>query len=460
MKLINKLTLLATLAVLAACDNGSSTPPPIASGPDEEPLAKFALQMLHASPDAPAVDIFVESADVTTALLPTDVDYKAGTGAAELDIGTYTVRVDGKTPDGPVTVIGPLDVTFEADTLYSIVAAGDVASIAPIVLTQPNDPVPAGSVRLRVLHAAPLAPEVDVYATAPGVDLAASAPIGTFSFGEDLGPIEVPADDYQVRVTLPDDPDAVVFDSGTISLADGSNLLVAAVENTTTGDSPISLVAMTGAGVVEILDADAPAHLRVVHASPDAPAVDIVVNGDFDNPLIEDLAFPDYVGFVPVSADDYNVKVTAANNPGAIVIDEDLTLDAGVSYDVIAFDSLANITPLVAADDFRRVATEAKVRLIHGSVLAGPVDIWITATDADITMVAPTLTNVPLGANTGFLSLAAGTYALNIAPTGTTDAAISEEITVEAGGVYTGIARDSEGPMAPLGIIGLDDAAD
>ena len=457
---LRNFALLAATIALAACSNGSSTPPPIASGSNPAPKETFNLQILHASPDAPAVSLSVTSGETMTQLLTNETDYKEGTGAAQLDVGSYTVRVDGLLPDGKATVIGPLDVAFQADTLYSIVAAGDVASIAPIVLTQPNDPVPAGNVRLRVLHAAPMAPEVDVFATAPGADLAASAPIGSFSFGEDLGPIEVPADDYQVRVTLPGDPDAVVFDSGTISLADASNLLVAAVENTTTGDSPISLVAMTGAGVVEILDVDAPAHLRVVHASPDAPPVDVVVNDDFDNPLIEDLAFPDYVGFVPVPADDYNVKVTAANNAGAIVIDADLTLEAGFSYDVIAFDSLANITPLVTADDFRRVATEAKVRLIHGSVLAGPVDIWITAPGTDITMVAPTLANVPLGGNTGFLSLAAGTYALNIAPTGTTDAAISEEFTVEAGGVYTGIARDAEGPMLPLGIIGLDDAAD
>ena len=68
-----------------------------------------------------------------------------------------------------------------------------------------------------------MAPEVDVYATAPGADLAASMPVGTFEFKGDLGPVEVPAGDYQVLVTEAGDAAAIVFDSGTVSLADGDD---------------------------------------------------------------------------------------------------------------------------------------------------------------------------------------------------------------------------------------------
>jgi hypothetical protein len=439
----------AALLALAGCSDSnnmtmSSAPPP----------AQFKVQALHASPDAPAVDLTIGASTIS------GVDHKQGTAALSFDAGTYTVVVDGILPGGKTTVIGPLDVDFQANTLYSIVALGSVAQIDALVLQQPDTPVAAGAVRLRLLHAAPLAPLVDVYLTAPGADLAAAAPVGAFAFGEDLGPVEVTAGDYQVRVTPHADPGTVVFDSGTVSLGAGSNLLVTAVENTATGSSPISLVVQDGAGSSEILDAGTTAELRVVHASPDAPAVDVVVNDDFANPLVGDLAFPQYTPFVGVAPGTYNVKVTDAATQGVVPIDADLTLDGGVHYSVIALGSLASLEALVATDDPRRVATQAKVRIIHAAPTAGDADIYVTTPGADIAGLAPTLAAVPFKANTGFLGLAAGRYDVTVTQAGSKAAAIGP-VTIEIvdGGIYTAIARDAVGGGGPLGLILMDDFA-
>ena len=426
---------------------------------DNVVLESATIRVLHASPDAPNVNVLIDG-DTFVEGAP----FKAGTGFSVVRPGTYSVQVDGITPGGTATVISA-DVTLDADTETTVIAVGGVANIAPLLITNERSAVTGGNFRATVVHAAPNAPAVDVYVTAPGADLSASAALGSFSFQGSLGPVDVAAGDYQIRVTVAGDATAVVYDSGTVTIPDGANLLLAAVENTGPGASPISLVVLDGAGAGEILDTNTPAALRVIHASPDAPAVDVVVNDGFTAPLIEDLEFPNpapnAVDYVEVPAADYNVKVTVANDPGVIAIDADLTLDAGVNYSVYAVDFLANIAPLVLVDDPRPIATEARVRIVHASPTAQDVDIFVTAPGTDITTVAPTFAAVPFQAETGYVSLAGGTYTVTVAPAGTTTAAIGPiDITIADGGIYTAIARDPLPGSTDLGLILLDDFND
>ena len=464
--------ILAFAVLAAGCDSSSNSRQNITPTPPPAPTL-FSAQVLHASPDAPAVDV--------SGIGPTlaGVDFKQGSPVITGGPGTYTVQVDGLTPAGPATVIGPVDLTFAADTLYTILAVGEVANIDALVLEQPATAVPAGSARLRVVHAAPNAPEVSVFLTAPGADLQAEAPVGIFEFGGDLGPVDVPAGGpYQIRVTLPftaPDPATVVFDSGELSLDDGANLVIAAVENTTSadaltmGEAPITLAVLDGSGAIEILSAATPAELRVVHASADAPEVDVVVNDDFANPLVPNLSYPNFAptaGFVAVPADAYDITVTDSATQSVFPIDVDgLALDAGVTYDVLAVNTLAELEPLILTDDYRRLATAAKVRIVHASTVADGlspqgVDIYVTEPGTDINTVEPTLADIPFKANTGFLELAAGDYEVTVTVADDKSPAIpTTPISIEAGNLYTAIARDPDPAVANdgLGLILLDD---
>lgn len=412
------------------------------------------IRVIHASPDAPKVDVLVDGSAALQA-----VDYAVGSGLIDLDAGMHDIEVQGVLPgDTRATVIGPVSLDLMAENRYDILAVNTVSAIEPLVISNMESDVTVGSVRAQVVHAAPAAPQVDVFVTAPGADLSMAAALGSFSFKENLGPVEIPADTYQIRVTLPGDPSTVVFDSGPVDLAAGSDLLLVAIANTNTGDHPVNILVMDGTGSSLIQDVNTPASLRVIHNSPDTPAVDIVVNDGFTAPLVEDLEFPDATDYVSVPADDYNVKVTAANNAAVIAIDADLTVDAGTFYSVYAKDFFSNVAPLVLTDDQRSVATEAKVRVIHGSPSAGPVDIYLSAPGDDIATLTPGFSNVPFDADTGYLSLAAGDYRVRVTPTGTQTVVIDTgSLSLAGGGIYTAIARDAAGGGLPVGLILLDD---
>ena len=442
-KLTSLVLALAACAAFLGCDSSDSNNN---SGGE----SKAYVRVLHASPDAPAVNVLVDGDTVLS-----NVDYMSGSALIPLDGGSYSVQVDGILPDmTTTTVIGPVELDLMAGTRYDILAVNTVDSIEPLVVPTPVETVADDMVRVVAVHAAAAAPEVDVYVTAPDADIETASPLGTFEFKGTLGPVTVSSGDYQIRVT-PAGTKTVVFDSGTVALS--GDLVVAAVPNTGNGDAPIALVVLDGEGSAVIHDAATPASLRVVHDSPDAPSVDIVVNGNFDAPLVEDLAYPVATPYVDVPTDDYNVKVAAANTQ-TVVIDANLSLAAGKVYTVMAVNFLASIEPLVFEDNTRRVATEAKVRLIHGSPSAGNVDIYVTAPDADITAAEPAFEAVPFKAETGFVSLTPGNYRLRITPAGTKTVAIdSGTLSLAGGGIYTAVARDAEGGGAPLGAIVMDD---
>jgi hypothetical protein len=416
------------------------------------------------------------------------VDYKDSSGWGDFEAGTYSVEVQGILPDGNAAVIGPADLPFEADTINTVVALNDVQNIEPLVLTQPSTPVSAGAARVWVLHAARNVQDlvmgpVDVYVTAPDADLTGEAPLGSFNFKETLpadGPAELPAGDYQIRVGVgtPGDPEFLLaFDSGTVTLADGADLIIAAVPNTTLGDSPVSLLVLDSSGSSEILSVGTPAALRVVHASNNTPAVDVFADGAA---LIEGLEFPNFEpaeGFAEIAAGNYSVVVSPAGAgvEGAAIGPADLEFAAGTTTNVIAVGRLGGtegtieeLTVTLADDDPRQIPLFAKVRIIHASVTAASldpdtVDIYVTAPDTDISdeSVVPTLVDVPYLANTGFLAVAGGTYDITVTVSGSRTPAIGplEDVVLEDGGIYTVIARDALPGAAPtdLGVILIDD---
>jgi hypothetical protein len=346
---------------------------------------------------------------------------------------------------------------------YLVVAEGPEATVAAVIFPHALAVVPATSTQLQVLHAAPAAPSMDVYVTAPGASLASSTPFASaLAFQGSAGPTQLAAGQYEIRVTAAGNPALLYLDSGTVSLQGGDDLVIAALQNTGPGSAPITLSVTDAYGNNwQFLDLNTPANLRVIHDVPDAQAINVLATDQATSatsavgPTLSYAAFSPYQALTPAG---YDIAFTLASNASDVLTSRNLQLAAGSVHSVYAVGMLASINTLVTVDDDRRFATQAKLRLIHGSPSAGPVDIYLTAPGASLAAATPTYPHLPFGGDTGFVSFAGGSYDLTITPAGSKTALIGPAaVTLNDDGIYTAVARDPLSGSMQFGLILLDD---
>lgn len=198
-----------------------------------------------------------------------------------------------------------------------------------------------GDAMIRVLHASPDASLVDVY-----VDSTSTPAIEDFAFGTLTDYIPLPAGPHDLRVCAAGSDASVDANcpiiANDVALAAGGMYTVAAI-----GFAADPGATETGNGITAVIlsdsapDTDAAAWVRVAHFSPDTPAVDVLLE-DGTATGIEDLAYPNDTGYVPLPGGTYDLKVCAAAdntvcpapvNPGP------LALANGTSYTVFAIGS-------------------------------------------------------------------------------------------------------------------------
>jgi hypothetical protein len=197
----------------------------------------------------------------------------------------------------------------------------------------------------------------------------------------------------------------------------------------------VSALALAGCGKDDNSNPVAPtpqARVMAIHASPDAPAVDLLVDGAVAG---SGLAFPNNTAYLSVNAGTRNVKVNVAGT-STTVINANLPVTGGVNYSVFAVDAVASIGALVLTDDLTTPATgKAHVRFVHLSPDAPAVDVAVTS--------GPVLfADKSFKQYTAFTPVGAGNYNLEVRLAGTSTVVLSlPGITLQAGKIYTVFAK-------------------
>jgi hypothetical protein len=215
------------------------------------------------------------------------------------------------------------------------------------------------------------------------------------------------------------------------------------------------------AGVVGCGEATAPvllldARVRVLHAAPEAPRMEVVLENE-SRTLLE---YAEVSDFITIGSGERRLQLIVSGETEAL-IDLETTLDPDAQYTVLAAGVGEDIQPIVLLDDPAPADTgETRIRLVHAAPTAGDVDIYVTEPGADLGGAAPTVTSVAFGNASDYMVLDARTYQVRVAVSGSDVLLIDLPLLVLSSmRVMTLVIMDTMGSGPPHGLIALSDRA-
>lgn len=180
---------------------------------------------------------------------------------------------------------------------------------------------------------------------------------------------------------------------------------------------------------VHCMENSSSAHIRVLHAVPDAPNVDVYAN---DELIANNLAFGESTSYLPVSDGTYEVSLYVAGSTNSAVLTNMLTVYTHSVITVAAVGKLSNIGFLAIPDsNITFEPNNPMIRFAHLSPNAPAVDITLP----DETVL---FSNISFKEVTSYLSVSPSNYTLQVNVAGTSTIALTvPDVTLESNKIYT-----------------------
>ncbi|NLX05038.1 MAG: DUF4397 domain-containing protein [Phycisphaerae bacterium] len=170
--------------------------------------------------------------------------------------------------------------------------------------------------------------------------------------------------------------------------------------------------------------------VRVAHLSPDAPGVDVWLDGDR---ALQDVIYKNVSKRIGVTEGEHELKITPAGQAQPVLLRNDIVLEGKNAYTVAVTGQmkLNNLAASVLTDKTHPDDARTTIRFYHGSPDAPGVDI----ARADGAVL---FRNVSFREQSGYLSIEPGTYTLVVNAAGTDNVVLTlPGATFESGAVYT-----------------------
>jgi hypothetical protein len=183
--------------------------------------------------------------------------------------------------------------------------------------------------------------------------------------------------------------------------------------------------------------------IRVMHDSPDAPNVDVFVDGE---PVFENIPYLTTTSYQALAPGQHRVQIALdGRSIDDSVIDINVDLRGDKPYTVLALGDLVNIKAQLLPDTSKAPPEgHARIRIIHAATDLGTVDIYPSGSPS------PVLTDQYFG-SADYINIPAGTYSFDVTQAGSAQIVLtSQQLKFEPGWVYSLVITQPDSAVTPI----------
>ncbi len=225
--------------------------------------------------------------------------------------------------------------------LLLLAGAAIITALAAILAIAPRGAHAADAGRVRIMHASPDAPAVDIF-----VD--GTKAVTALAFPNTTPYVTLPAGGHNVKVFVsPSNGTGSPALEANLEIAAGKDYTVLAVGEASKGTLGLEVFEDNNS-----TPAGNNAHIRLIHASPDAPPVNVAVSGTSTN-VFTGVAYRSFGPYTPVPAGTYSLDVKVNATGATVLTIPGLKLEARTVYTAVAVgfagSGTLKVVPLVDA---------------------------------------------------------------------------------------------------------------
>jgi hypothetical protein len=181
--------------------------------------------------------------------------------------------------------------------------------------------------------------------------------------------------------------------------------------------------------------------LRLLNAVPDEASLDVLVDSAS---VSSDLAYGTSTGYLSVKSGSHQIGIEPSGS-STTLLQQSVNFSSGSDTTIISSGFSTQVANLVLTDDNSTPTSgDFKIRIINASPNLGPADVYIVTPGTLLTTVSPTLSNLSFGASSGYQSLAAANYEIELTSVGQKFAVVDTgTLTLSSGQIRTFVGLNS-----------------